>query len=101
MSGDYIMINIRSQFKPSTNEIWLKHAGKESELEKFWLVQPMSAGVRYTIKHSGEFLYKMSNEEDKINFKVRFLIYLLLFRSLKLEYQRRLNYLMISRPLNS
>jgi len=30
----------------------------------------MQAGVRYNIKHSGEFLYKISNEDDKMNFKV-------------------------------
>lgn len=30
----------------------------------------MEKGVRYGIKHSGEFLYKISNEEDKMNFKV-------------------------------
>ena len=27
-------------------------------------------GVRYKIKHSGEFLYKISNEEDKLHFRV-------------------------------
>lgn len=68
LSSDYIMIKIRSLYKPTTNEVWLKHAGKDAD--KFWLVQPMQQGVRYTIKHSGEFLYKMSNEEDKINFKI-------------------------------
>lgn len=62
------MITIRSLFRPATNEVWLKHAAKEDE--KFWLVQPMQQGVRYYIKHSGEFLYKMSNEDDKVNFKV-------------------------------
>jgi hypothetical protein len=31
----------------------------------------MISGVRYEIKHSGEFLYKISNEDDGINFKVR------------------------------
>lgn len=30
----------------------------------------MESGVNYFIKHSGEFLYKISNEEDKINFKI-------------------------------
>lgn len=30
----------------------------------------MQQGVRYQIKHSGEFLYKMSNEGDKANFKI-------------------------------
>ena len=64
------MITIRSLFKPSTNEVWLKHAAKDQTTEKFWLVQPMQQGVRYSVKHSGEFLYKMSNEEDKVNFKV-------------------------------
>lgn len=36
LSGDYIQIVIRSQFQPTTNEVWLKHAGKDNE--KFWLV---------------------------------------------------------------
>jgi len=48
--------------------VWLRHAGKEGE--KFWLVQGMQSGVRYAVKHSGEFLYKMSNEGDKVNFKI-------------------------------
>jgi protease II len=39
-------------------------------VEKFWLVQPMQAGVRYQVKHSGEFLYKMSNEGTDGNFKI-------------------------------
>ncbi len=30
----------------------------------------MKPNVRYQIKHSGEFLYKMSNEEDLTNFKI-------------------------------
>ena len=30
----------------------------------------MEIGVRYLIKHSGEFLFKITNEEDKMNFKV-------------------------------
>ena len=30
----------------------------------------MRMGVRYYIKHSGEFLYKVSNEDDQLNFKV-------------------------------
>jgi protease II len=70
LSGEYIMIKIESLFKPSTNEVWLKHAGKDAQFEKFWLVQPMQQGVRYFIKHSGEFLYKLSNEEDNMNFKI-------------------------------
>ena len=66
------MITISSLFKPTTSEVWLKHAGKDFKSgDKFWLVQPMAEGVRYWVKHSGEFLYKMSNEEDKMNFKVR------------------------------
>lgn len=38
--------------------------------EKFWLVQPMQLGVHYSIKHSGAFLYKMSNEKDGVNYEV-------------------------------
>lgn len=64
------MITIRSLFKPQTNEVWVRHASKDFATEKFWLVQPMQPGVRYSVKHSGEFLYKMSNEEDRMNFKV-------------------------------
>lgn len=30
----------------------------------------MEMGVRYHIKHSDEFLFKITNEEDKMNFKV-------------------------------
>lgn len=37
---------------------------------KFWLMQPLRDGVRYYVKHSGEWLYKISNEEDLQNFKV-------------------------------
>ena len=64
------MINIRSLFKPATNEIWIKSAKTDVVSEKFWLIQPMKPGVRYQIKHSGEFLYKMSNEDDLTNFKI-------------------------------
>eukprot|EP00347_Sterkiella_histriomuscorum_P005460 403356529 len=68
LSNEYIVINIKSTFKPTTNEIWIKNGSKRQE--RFWLVQPMEYGVRYQIKQSGEFLYKLSNEEDKINFKI-------------------------------
>jgi len=64
------MINIRSLFKPAANEIWIKSAKTDVVSEKFWLIQPMKPGVRYQIKHSGEFLYKMSNEDDLTNFKI-------------------------------
>ena len=30
----------------------------------------MAAGVTYYIKHSGSFLYKLSNEDDKLTFKL-------------------------------
>ena len=70
LSGDFITINIRSLFKPMTNEIWIKSAKTDVVTEKFWLIQPMRAGVRYQIKHSGEFLYKMSNEDDLTHFKI-------------------------------
>ena len=30
----------------------------------------MKPSVRYQIKHSGEFLYKMSNEDDLTNFTI-------------------------------
>ena len=70
LSGDYVIITITSLFRPTTTEVWMKHAGKDMRTEKFWLVQPMQQGVRYWIKHSGEFLFKMSNEEDRMNYKV-------------------------------
>ena len=62
------MIDISSTFKPKTNEIWLRNA--KAEKEKFWLVQPMKMGVNYQIKHSGQFLYKMSNEEDLKSYSI-------------------------------
>ena len=62
------MINISSTFKPLTNEIWMRNA--KSEKEKFWLIQPMKMGVNYQIKHSGSFLYKMSNEEDLKSYSI-------------------------------
>ena len=30
----------------------------------------MQLGVDYSIKHSGQFLYKMSNEKDKKNYQI-------------------------------
>ena len=38
LSGEFVKINIKSLFKPSTNEIWIKHAGKDVVSEKFWLL---------------------------------------------------------------
>ena len=63
LSGEFVKVNICSTFKPETNEIWLK----SKENKKFWLVQAMQIGVSYDIKHSGQFLYKISNEEDMVN----------------------------------
>jgi len=36
LSGDYIMINIESNFSPKINEIWIKNA--HNRQERFWLV---------------------------------------------------------------
>ena len=36
---------------------------KIAAAEMFRLIQPMKLGVHYKIKHSGQFLYKMSNED--------------------------------------
>ena len=47
LSGEFIMINIRSLFKPMTNEIWIKSAKTDVVTEKFWLIQPMKPSVRY------------------------------------------------------
>jgi hypothetical protein len=38
LSGDYVMITITSLFRPTTTEVWMKHAGKDMSTEKFWLV---------------------------------------------------------------
>ncbi len=38
LSGEYMMINIRSLFKPSTNEIWIKNSSTDVQQEKFWLI---------------------------------------------------------------
>ena len=35
----------------------------------------MESGVNYDIKHSGEFLYKLSNEEDKSTYKVTLFLF--------------------------
>ena len=67
-SHDFILINIKSLFEPKTNEVWFKHA-KDSESD-FTLVSPMKYGIDYTIKHSEQFLYKMTNEDDSINYKI-------------------------------
>lgn len=61
------MIDIQSTFEPKTNEIWLRNTRNK---EKFWLVQPMQMGVNYQIKHSGQFLYKLSNEKDLKNYEI-------------------------------
>jgi protease II len=68
LSTDFVMVEIASTFQPRTNEIWMRNAANKNE--KFWLVQPMQLGVHYDIKHSGSFLYKMSNEKDGINYEV-------------------------------
>lgn len=36
MSGEYVMIKIRSTFKPQTNEIWIKNS--HDDKGHFWLV---------------------------------------------------------------
>ena len=36
LSKEFILINIKSMFKPSTNEIWIKNVNKERD--RFWLV---------------------------------------------------------------
>ena len=77
MSKELILLKVRTVFEPNCNEVWVRsadydldqsHLGKRN---KFWLVQPMQGrGVRYLVKHSGEFLYKLSNEEDIDRFKL-------------------------------
>ena len=42
LSQDFVIINIKSTFKPYTNEIWIRNAEKIEEgsdqSEKFWLI---------------------------------------------------------------
>ena len=38
LSGEYVMITITSLFRPTTTEVWMKHAGKDMRTEKFWLM---------------------------------------------------------------
>ena len=68
LSAEFVKVTIESSFKPRTNEVWLRNA--KSKKDKFWLVQPMKMGVNYDIKHSGQFLYKMSNEKDLKNYEI-------------------------------
>ena len=69
LSEDFVMVNIETTFMPKTNEVWIKNAANLEE--KFWLIQPMQVGVNYTIKHSGEFLYKLTNEDDGTNYSIK------------------------------
>ena len=67
------MLTIESTFKPRCNEVWVKSVHDPGE--KFWLVQKLQENVSYYVKHSGDFFYKVSNEEDKQNYKVtKFLV---------------------------
>jgi protease II len=43
--------------------VWLRNASEVAS--KFKCVQPMEQGVHYIVKHSGNFLYKISNELNK------------------------------------
>lgn len=67
-SNEYVMINISSSFEPRTNEVWIKHV--DDEKGDFTLISPMRYGVHYVVKHSGNFLYKLTNEHDGINYKL-------------------------------
>ena len=69
LSEEFVMVNVESTFKPRTNEVWVRNT--RSDEAKFWLVQPMQIGVNYEIKHSGEFLYKLSNEDDGVNYSIK------------------------------
>ena len=70
-------MNVSTTYKPFSNEIWVRSADFDLDIEsqskrnKFWLVQPMKGdGIRYKLYHSGEFLYKVSNERDRTRFEV-------------------------------
>ena len=77
-SKELILMNVKSTFKPRCNETWVRRAdydfeeGNLGKRNKFWLVSPMQAGVTYDVKHSGEFLYKLTNEgtQDASHFKL-------------------------------
>ena len=71
LSKDLILMNIETTFKPRCNEIWVRSADFDTELgNKFFLVQPMQPQVQYQLKHSGDFLYKYSNEDDLRKYKI-------------------------------
>ena len=77
LSKDLIQLNVRTVYKPYSNEIWLRNADFDLQVEehskrnKFWLMQPIQGdGIRYKVFHSGEFLYKVSNERDRSRFEV-------------------------------
>lgn len=68
LSKRFLQLKIAATFHPSCNEVWIRDVHNFDS--KFWLVQPMAAGVKYYIKHSGSFLYKLSNEDDKLTYKL-------------------------------
>ena len=77
LSKELILLKVKTLLEPYTNEIWVRSANYDldqsalGKRNKFWLVQPMQGrGIRYHVKHSGEFLYKLSNEDDFDRFKI-------------------------------
>lgn len=67
-SFEYVTITIKSLFTPLTTEVWMKHA--KDDKGDFSLISPMKYGVHYKIKHSENFIYKMTNEDDFVNYKI-------------------------------
>ena len=72
----------------------MRSADFDSDIgNKFFLVQPMQGdGVRYKVKHSGDFLYKISNEEDRTKFKVT---------KIRMPHEVKVNKLLDSSPISS
>jgi len=62
-------MRVESLFKPLTSETWLKNLDTSVD-ERFKLFKGMDLGVDYKVEHSGSFLYILTNEGDKQNYKV-------------------------------
>jgi len=67
-TGEYVFIEIGSNYYPYTSEVWFKavHSGN-----KFALYSPMKHGTSYNLQQAGDYFYVLTNEDRPYHYLMK------------------------------
>lgn len=64
-SGEYIFLQVDSDFQPTTSEVWFKSSQGNTN---FALYKPMRYGVSYSLQQAGDYFYVLTNQDKPYHY---------------------------------